>query len=69
MIVPANERAAWTRFVRREAEARGFGTCYWDYATSFAAYDSDRGRWIGAMRGATLGSRARMPAPRRPCHA
>ena len=55
LIVPASQRIRWTRFVRQEAEARGFGACYWDYATSFAAYDDDRGAWLRGMRAAILG--------------
>jgi endoglucanase len=48
-------RARWTRVARSEAERRGFGWGYWDYARNFAAYGKGvRNGWIGEMRGALV---------------
>ena len=43
-------RAEWTNGVRRAAEARGFGWCYWEWATGFKAYDVKQERWLHTMR-------------------
>jgi endoglucanase len=42
---PMESRAAWTRAVAREAEARGFSWAYWEFASGFGAYDPQRGQW------------------------
>jgi endoglucanase len=38
-------RAAWTRAVAREAEARGFSWAYWEFAAGFGAYDKEKKAW------------------------
>lgn len=52
IIVPEARRAPWTAAVRAEAEARGMGWCYWDYATSFKAYQKDQNMWFPQIRNA-----------------
>jgi endoglucanase len=49
-------RARWTHAARTEAERRGFGWGYWDYASNFAAYArlGFSGRWIDEIRAALL---------------
>jgi endoglucanase len=49
-------RARWTRVARSEAERRGFGWGYWDYASNFAAYARRglSGKWIPEIRAALL---------------
>jgi hypothetical protein len=40
---------------RTEAERRGFGWGYWDYARNFAAYGKGiSGAWIAEMRAALV---------------
>jgi endoglucanase len=57
-------RARWTRVARAEAERRGFGWGYWDYARNFAAYAQGlSGKWIPQMRSALLDAPAATPAP------
>jgi endoglucanase len=36
-------RVAWTAFVAREAEKRGFSWAYWEFDSGFGAYTG--GRW------------------------
>jgi endoglucanase len=48
--VPLDQRAAWTRAMRKAAEDRGFGWCYWDYATTFKAYNVEREEWIYSLQ-------------------
>ncbi len=43
-------RARWAEAVRRAAEARDIGWCYWEWGTGFAAYDLASERWIPEMR-------------------
>jgi endoglucanase len=38
-----DDRVAWTTFVAREAERRGFSWAYWEFDAGFGAYTS--GRW------------------------
>ena len=51
---PADSRARWTRFMRREYERRGWSWGYWGFAAEFPAYDLDRNRWIAPMKAALL---------------
>lgn len=48
--VPLDQRAVWTRAMRKAAEDRGFGWCYWDYATTFKAYNLEREEWIYSLQ-------------------
>ena len=47
-------RENYTRFVRDEAEKRGFGWTYWELASSFGVYDAKAGRWVEPIRRALL---------------
>jgi len=50
-----NSRARWAEVVRTEAEKRGIGWCYWDWGTSFSAYDVSKDQWVPGMRRALAG--------------
>jgi endoglucanase len=47
-------RARWTRFVAREAEARGFSWAYWEFCAGFGTYDPKADRWRELLRAALL---------------
>lgn len=38
-------RTRWTRYVREEAERRGFAWSYWEFGAGFGIYDRDAGEW------------------------
>ena len=38
-------RVRWTKFVRQEAEVRGFSWGYWEFASGFGIYDWLNDRW------------------------
>ena len=42
---PLESRIAWTRFIRDEAEARGFSWAYWEYNGGFGIYDPKAKTW------------------------
>ena len=44
------DRARWTRAVRRAAQSRGMGWCYFDFATEFGVYDPKGESWIWPVR-------------------
>ena len=46
------QRAAWTRFVREQAEANGMGWCYWEWATSFKMYDTGSEQFVPGLKDA-----------------
>ncbi len=48
------ERAKWTRAVREAAEAEGISWCHWDWAGTFALYDTGRERWLAPLRYALI---------------
>jgi endoglucanase len=50
----AESRARWTRFVREQAEARGFSFTYWQFTSNFGAYDAETDEWDDAMRAALV---------------
>ena len=52
--VPVAERARWTRFVRTEMEARDLSWCYWDFAGSLKAFDTEAEAWIPEIKAALL---------------
>lgn len=54
---PQPSRLAWTRFVRQQAEARGFGWAYWEFAAGFGLFDRGIGRWRKDLLGALLDDR------------
>ena len=47
-------RAAYTRIVRDEAEKRGIGWAYWEFASTFGVWSPKTGNWIDPLRGALL---------------
>jgi endoglucanase len=47
-------RATYTRIVRDEAEKRGIGWAYWEFASSFGVYNPKAGQWIEPLRRALL---------------
>jgi endoglucanase len=49
-------RARWTATVAREAEARGFGWAYWEFAAGFGAYDPVAHAWRPELLRALLPS-------------
>lgn len=40
-----NSRVAWTGAIVREAEARGFSWCYWEFASGFGVFDPRAKTW------------------------
>jgi endoglucanase len=40
-----DSRIRWTAFVRSEAERRGFGWAYWEFASDFGVYDPEAEAW------------------------
>jgi hypothetical protein len=53
---PLADRARWTEYVRRSAEARGFAWSYWEFAAGFGAYDLGNQQWIGPLADALVPS-------------
>jgi endoglucanase len=49
-----DSRAKWTRFVVREAEARGFSWSYWEFCAGFGAYDPKAAKWRDPIRAALV---------------
>lgn len=47
-------RARWTAAVTAECAARDFSWAYWEFASSFGAYDRDRKAWREPLRTALL---------------
>ena len=47
-------RAAYTRIVRDEAEKRGIGWAYWEFASSFGVWSPKTHAWIEPLRSALL---------------
>ena len=53
--VPLEDRAAWTATVVDEANSLGIPFSYWEFHSSFAAYDLEANEWIEPLREALLG--------------
>lgn len=51
-------RVRWTRFVRSEAERRGFSTAYWEFGAQFGLYDRDAKGWRKTLLDAVVGKAA-----------
>lgn len=51
---PMDSRVAYTRLVRDEAEKRGFGWTYWEFASSFGVFSPAAGTWVEPIRKALL---------------
>lgn len=47
-------RAAWTNYVARLAEVRGFSWHYWEFCSGFGAYDASKKAWIDALLNALV---------------
>jgi endoglucanase len=47
-------RETYTRVVRDEAERRGIGWAYWDFAGDFGMYSPEAGNWVEPIRRALL---------------
>lgn len=52
--VPLDQRVKWTRAMRETMEGEGFSWCYWDYATTFKAYNQSRETWINSILSALI---------------
>ncbi len=52
--IPLDQRVTWTRTMRELAEERRIGWCYWDYATTFKAYNMERETWIRSILSALI---------------
>jgi endoglucanase len=50
-----DSRAAWTAFVARAAEERGFSWAYWEFGSGFGVYDRTAGAWNQPLLRALLG--------------
>lgn len=59
----AEYRKAWTAFIAREAEARGWSWGYWEYDQSFGAYDRANTRWRPEIIEALIPVEAEPPPP------
>ncbi len=59
----AEYRKAWTAFIAREAEARGWSWAYWEFDQGFGAYDRDVGEWRPEIIDALLPADAPPPPP------
>jgi endoglucanase len=47
-------RIRWTRFVREQAEQRGFSWAYWEFSSGFGAYDPKAKLWRVGLRQALV---------------
>lgn len=45
----AADQKAWTAFIAREAERRGFSWHYWEYSSGFGAYNPATKKWRSAL--------------------
>ena len=57
------QRAAWTNFVAREAERRGWSWSYWQFDSDFIAYDIRAQKWVEPIRRALIPRPGQTPAP------
>lgn len=51
---PVEGRAAYARFVRDEAETRGMGWAYWEFASTFGVYPAKLNDWVLPIKEALL---------------
>lgn len=47
-------RVRWTSYVRKCAEAHGFGWAYWEFRAGFGVYDASAARWQDGLAAALL---------------
>lgn len=52
--VPMEQRARWTRTLRRGMEDRGLAWCHWDFAGSLNVYDVEKEAWLPDLKAALL---------------
>lgn len=53
-VADMDSRARWTRFIARQAEQLGFSWAYWEFCSSFGAYDPQALTWRRPLREALL---------------
>jgi endoglucanase len=53
-LADVDSRGNYARIVRDEAEKRGIGWTYWEFASSFGMYSPETGTWIEPIRHALL---------------
>lgn len=51
---PPEDQQAWTAFITREAEKRGYSWNYWEYSSGFGAYDPHSKQWRKALLGGLI---------------
>lgn len=51
---PPEDQQAWTAFITREAEKRGYSWNYWEYSSGFGAYDPHFKQWRKALLGGLI---------------
>lgn len=51
---PTDLRVAWTDFVAREAERRGFSWAYWQFDSDFLAWDMAKDDWVEPIHKALI---------------
>ena len=51
---PMAARVDYARFVRDQAEARGFGWTYWELASTFGIFNAKSAQWVEPLRKALL---------------
>lgn len=51
---PQPSRITWTRWIRQQAERRGFAWAYWEFGAGFGLYDRSAGRWRADLLAALL---------------
>lgn len=52
---PAQDRLAWTAYMRRQAELNGVSWCHWDFASAFPIYSVEDEIWLPGFKDALLG--------------
>ena len=52
---PIDQRVAYTRAIREEAEAAGIPWAYWQFDSDFIVWDMAKDGWVEPIRGALIG--------------
>ena len=52
---PIDQRVAYTRAIREEAEAAGIPWAYWQFDSNFLAWDMKKDGWVEPIRAALIG--------------
>ncbi len=53
-VADMESRARWTRFIVQEAEKHGFSWAYWEFCSTFGAYDTKAKAWRQPLKAALL---------------